>query len=421
MTAGAIAAAEFDAAMAPLGPFEPQPHLAIAVSGGADSMALALLADDWARDRGGRVTALVVDHGLRPESGAEAALTCARLGRLGIAAKLLILSDLRAGPGLAARAREERHSALRAACARDGILHLLLGHHAADQAETIAMRLLARSAAAGLAGMAALVEVEAVRVLRPLLAMSPGRLRATLRARDVAWVEDPSNSNPAAQRSRLRSLRGDADGDGPVTRAMVRAACWRGAQRAACERAMADTLARRARIHPEGYAVLSPGAIDPAALTALLATVAGAARPPSQRQVTRLAAQPGPATLAGVRILPAGRLGEGWLLAREPAGMAPPVPARDGAVWDGRFRLSGAAALPNGAMLGPLGVDSARLRERSELPAAILFCLPAVRLHGTLVAVPHLRYRTNDLVAGLGLVFQPVGQVAGAAYVPAPA
>ena len=134
-----------------------------------------------------------------------------------------------------------------------------------------------------------------------------------------------------------------------------------------------------------------------------------------------MAAQPGPATLAGARMLPAGRLGEGWLLAREPAGMAPPVPAREGAIWDGRFRLSAAAALPDGAMLGPLGLDSTLLRESSDLPAAILFCLPAVRLHGTLVAVPHLRYRTNDLVAGLGLVFQPVGQVAGAAYVPAPA
>ena len=202
MTGGAIAAAEFGAAMAPLGPFEPAPHLAVAVSGGADSMALAVLAADWAALRAGQVIALVVDHGLRAESRAEAELSRARLDALGIPSELLVLTGLRAGPGLAARARTARHEVLRAACARRGILHLLLGHHAADQAETIAMRMLARTGPAGLAGMAALVEVAAVRLLRPLLAMPPVRLRATLRARGIGWVEDPSNQ------TRRRSGRG---------------------------------------------------------------------------------------------------------------------------------------------------------------------------------------------------------------------
>ena len=55
--------------MARLGPFEPAPRLAAGVSGGADSMALALLADVWARERGGALLALIVDHGLRAEFG----------------------------------------------------------------------------------------------------------------------------------------------------------------------------------------------------------------------------------------------------------------------------------------------------------------------------------------------------------------
>ena len=63
----------FAAAMEAVGPFEPAPQIAVAVSGGADSMALCLLADRWARDRGGAVLALTVDHRLRPESAAEAA------------------------------------------------------------------------------------------------------------------------------------------------------------------------------------------------------------------------------------------------------------------------------------------------------------------------------------------------------------
>ena len=63
----------FTLAMDRLGPFEPSPELAVAVSGGADSMALALLAQDWVRRRGGTIVALIVDHGLRAEFGRRGA------------------------------------------------------------------------------------------------------------------------------------------------------------------------------------------------------------------------------------------------------------------------------------------------------------------------------------------------------------
>ena len=245
--------------MAPLGPFEPSPHLAVAVSGGADSMALALLARDWVRARGGRVTALVVDHGLRPESGVEAAATLERLGGAGIPAQGLVLQGLARGPGLAARARAARHAALAAAAVRLGVLHLLFGHHAGDQAETVAMRMLSGSGAAGLAGMAALTEAEGVRLLRPLLTVPPGRLRALLRAACVAWVEDPSNADALALRARLRRARGDAAGEGVLTRAAGEAAAARGRARAASELAVAGELAARVRVYPKPMPCWRPG------------------------------------------------------------------------------------------------------------------------------------------------------------------
>jgi len=68
---GPITSAEFASALAPLARFETCPFLAVAVSGGADSLALAILADRWARERGGSICAVTVDHRLRPESGAE--------------------------------------------------------------------------------------------------------------------------------------------------------------------------------------------------------------------------------------------------------------------------------------------------------------------------------------------------------------
>ena len=301
-------------------------------------------------------------------SAAEATITLERLTALGIAAQGLALHGLAHGPALAARARAARHAALAAAAHRLGVLHLLFGHHAGDQAETVAMRRLSGSGAAGLAGMAALVETGPVRLLRPLLSIPPARLRACLRAAGVAWVEDPSNANQAALRSRLRSLRGDAAGDGVLTRAAVRAAGARGEAREAGERAVADELAARVRLSPLGYAVLSPGPLSAPALAALLRGLAGAAHAPSIRQVRALAAAPHPATLGGVRVQPAGRLGPGWLFSREVAALGPSVPACPGAVWDGRFRLAAASSPPEGARIAALGGAAVALR-----------ALPAVR------------------------------------------
>jgi tRNA(Ile)-lysidine synthase len=194
----------FAAAMDRLGPFEPGPALAAAVSGGADSMALALLANEWVRKRGGSTLALVVDHGLRPASADEARITVERLTRLGMPARLLRLADLKQGPALAERARIMRYEVLSDACRKAGILHLLLGHHAADQVETLAMRVLRGSQTHGLAGMAALRETTSLRLLRPLLGIEPALLRSFLTARGTDWIEDPSNHDMRAMRPRLR-------------------------------------------------------------------------------------------------------------------------------------------------------------------------------------------------------------------------
>ncbi|HXT77991.1 MAG TPA: tRNA lysidine(34) synthetase TilS, partial [Acetobacteraceae bacterium] len=210
--------------MARLGPFEPEPCLAAGVSGGADSMALAVLADGWVRRRGGSLLAVIVDHGLRAESAAEAAVTRDRLSGLGIAAQIRRLDGLTRGPALAERARMARLEMLASVCRDAGILHLLLGHHAGDQAETVMMRVLRGSGPHGLAGMAALREAGQVRLLRPLLETSPGALRAFLSAAGVDWVEDPSNTDMTALRPRLRALRADLAGEADGTVALCAAA-----------------------------------------------------------------------------------------------------------------------------------------------------------------------------------------------------
>ena len=424
----AIGPDEFANLMAPLGPFEPAPRLAAAVSGGADSLALAVLAAPWARARGGSLLALVVDHGLRRDSAAEAVLTIDRLATLGVPARLLPLTDLVPGPALAARARAERYAALAAACAAAGIVHLLVGHHAADQAETLLMRRQSQSGPTGLAAMPSISEQYGLRLLRPLLPVPPVRLRATLCMVGLGWVNDPSNRDQRALRSRLRSTLNDPDGIGLETSALCQAARAAGSARAAQEAAIAAVLAARAVIRPEGFALLSSGPIDPAALAALIQTIAGAPYPPPTQAVAALAAMPRPATLAGVRLLSAGRLGEGQLpigdpgagllLVREAAAMAPPVAAQPGATWDGRFRLARHATPLPETTIGALGADAARLRRHSPLPAAVLHAVPALRRGNCLVAVPHLLYPDADTCAAVTLTFSPRRPAAGAPFAP---
>src|SRR5262245_58159328 len=108
--------------MAPFEPFESSPMVAIAVSGGRDSLALALLARDWAEGRGGRAVGLIVDHGLRPESRAEAETTREVLARQTLESAMLSWSGPKPSTGLQAAARSARYRLLREECRRRGIL-----------------------------------------------------------------------------------------------------------------------------------------------------------------------------------------------------------------------------------------------------------------------------------------------------------
>jgi tRNA(Ile)-lysidine synthase len=371
------------------------PNLAVAVSGGADSMALAVLARDWSRDRGLSVAALVVDHGLRPDSADEAAVTINRLGHLGIPARLLRLTALQRGSALAERARIMRYQVLCDACRDAGCRHLLLGHHAGDQIETVAMRALRGSHTHGLAGMAGMHTMNDITLLRPLLGIAPASLRRYLTERDIAWVEDPSNHDLRALRPRLRHLLADHM-PASATLRLLDAIAAIGRIRAIEAIETAAELAARAVIRPEGFALLSPGRISEAALSRLLQTIGGAAYPPALPRIAELAADLRAATVAGVRIMPAGRFGRGWLVLREEAAIAAPVPAAPGAVWDHRFRLIIQRGSLTGATIGKLGDDSARVRRLTKLPSAVLRTLPAVRFGKIVAAVPHLGYELRE-------------------------
>ena len=204
--------------------------------------------------------------------------------------------------------------------------------------------------------MPALRETAGVRLIRPLLGVEPAGLRHLLIEGGIGWIEDPSNQDLRALRPRLRHAFASRLGDSGLPAALSSV----GQLRRREEEEAGAELAQRAAIRPEGFALLSPGRISVAALRALVRTIGGAGYPSSHTQISQLAARPEPATVAGVRILPAGRLGDGMLIVREEAAIGAAVPACDGAIWDGRFRQIARGAVPSGTSIGKLGGDAAR-------------------------------------------------------------
>lgn len=404
--------AEFEQLMAVLGPFEEDPLMAVGVSGGPDSMALCVLAGDWAQARGGRVLALVVDHRLRPESGDEARRVGGWLDDLGIDHLLLT----RHGPAIPvavhATARAARYGLMGDCCRDRGILHLVIAHHRDDQAETMLLRLGRASGLDGLAAMAAVNEAGAgggLRLLRPLLGVPMARLRAVLAARGMPFIDDPSNRDPAFARARIRRLAPTLAADGVTSERLSRTAAALGHGRRIMEVAVADFLAAAVTIHPAGFCRLdgaayraAPREIAERALARMLLCIGGGAYGPRGDRLGRLhealsgGAYRSARTLGGCRVLPGP---QGILICREPGAVSGPAALEAGGsvLWDGRFRLRAGGG-------GPLTVrrldrenwsripKDQRKALRNRLPGAVRPSLPAVCDLDGVVAVPHLGY-----------------------------
>ena len=195
-----------DSSMAAFDPFEPIPHLAVALSGGSDSMALVLLMNVWARTRGGKITALTIDHKLRPESGFEAETVQGWMQRYGIRHQILSWSGAKPKTAIQSQARNIRYQLIDEWCRDNRVLHVLLGHTADDQAETYVMRLFRKSRSAGLAGMSSIRELKHCRLLRPLLSTRRQVLRNFLTHRNQNWLDDPSNNDHRYSRTGARRL-----------------------------------------------------------------------------------------------------------------------------------------------------------------------------------------------------------------------
>lgn len=304
--------------------------VALALSGGGDSVALLDLTCAWAKARGRRVLALTVDHGLNPDSAdwsrrAEAAARAAGADWRGLAWE---------GPkpvtGLSAAARDARHRLLAEAARAAGARVILTGHTADDIAEGDWMR--ARGSTLGTlrdwSPSPVWPEGRGLMLLRPLLGETRQGLRDYLTARGHDWIEDPANADPKFGRSRARNALAGSGEQPTLTLPPLRGG--------SLPLPMGEGMVRADR------------AIGALALAAALVCAGGGQRTPRGERVeairARLAAgEDFDAALSGARLTARGEeavlfrnAGE-YLRRRLPdLRLTPGV----GAVWDGRFEIT---------------------------------------------------------------------------------
>jgi len=344
--------------------------LAVAFSGGGDSLALLLAAKIWADRVGRRVVALTVDHRLQPESGKWAAWCAERAAGLGVDHRILAWEGPKPPTGLAAAARAARHRLIAEAARQAGARVVLVGHTADDVLESEVMR------AGGVritnprewSPSPVWPEGREIFLLRPLLAARRAGLRAWLTALGETWIEDPANLDPRQPRARARAeIAG-------------------GRLASTTEEEPILTPTQLFGFGPAGDVMLySDLAGDPEFLDRLGAAVvcaSGGERMPRRDALVRLGArlereETLSVTLGGARIVRAGQrihvvreTGDSRGRPCEPVNL----PAGESVIWDGRYEVG---AKEGGLTLAPLAGRAARLGEEARRRLSVRH--PAVR------------------------------------------
>ncbi len=181
-------------------------RIAVAVSGGADSLALVLMAKEQLAVFGYEIIALTVSHGLRPSSEEEARYVAKIMQQYGIEHHILYWQGTKPTTGIEEAARTARYKLLTEWCRQNKVEFLLTAHHLQDQAETFLMRLQRGSGLEGLCCMREISNRNGVSILRPLLQVKPEVMRAYLRQKGVEWVQDESNFDKRYLRNSIRAF-----------------------------------------------------------------------------------------------------------------------------------------------------------------------------------------------------------------------
>ena len=368
-------------------------RVGVAVSGGSDSTAALVLA---VRALGpARIAAVTVDHGLRPQSRAEAESVARDCARLGVSHDILTWTDRPAG-NLQASARQGRRRLI-ADWAQGRVGAVILGHTQDDQAETVLLNIARGSGVDGLAAMPRRLERDGIIWLRPLLDTPRAALRDMLRARGIDWVDDPSNDNPAFDRVRMRQAGPLLAELGLSTQTLAALA-----DRMQMARAVLHADAMRlfhAHVHEDRGTALVDLAVfeaEPESVERLFAglitALAGAVYKPRLTALRRILDARG-GTLGGVAMVTQGtrlRLFREYAAVRDLSGPAT-------APWDTRWTATGGTQAATLAPLGERGVTQLSQQaaaglhphwRTTGLPRKALLAQPGLWYEGGLIAAP---------------------------------
>jgi tRNA(Ile)-lysidine synthase len=338
-----------------------------------------------------------VDHGLRPEAAAEAALVARACAALGVPHDTLRWTGWGGRGNLPAAARAARLYLLAEWARGRGLAAVALAHTADDQAETILMRLARGSGVDGLSGMARLRRAQGILWLRPLLHVARADLRGWLAARGVVWVDDPTNDDPARGRARVRQALPALAAIGITPETLARMGELQGLASRALRQHAAEAAARIAG-DVAGAVVLEGAGLQKLPEETRLRLLADALRwvssAPYRPRLSALRAAAAEVaagrtrTLHGALVLPAGgriTIAREW---KRVAGLVAPTDA----IWDNRWRLSGPhdPAL-HVAALGPAGLRACPDWRESGAPRAALVASPAVWRGDALISAPLAR------------------------------
>jgi tRNA(Ile)-lysidine synthase len=276
--------------------------IAVAVSGGGDSVALMHLLADYARAQKRKPPiVLTVDHGLRRSSAKDSKQVAAWAGQAGLPVHVLTWAGAKPKAGVEAAAREARYRLMGDWLARHKIATLMVGHTIDDQAETFLLRLARGSGLDGLAAMRGdapwpVAGFPKLSVARPLLGITRADLRAYLKARDQAWLDDPMNQDEAFDRVKIRRAEKTLAGLGLTAPRLAAAAAHLARARLALE-SSTEALLARATSRSKGQTgmllapailVAAPREVGLRALAAMLMAVSGQGYRPRFEALERL-------------------------------------------------------------------------------------------------------------------------------------
>jgi tRNA(Ile)-lysidine synthase len=388
--------------------------VAIAVSGGSDSMALVLLANRFAAEKLLKIIALTVDHGLRPEAFDEALAVQKWLSSRGIEHHILKWEGDKKSSNIQAEARAARYRLMQDFCRKKNINTLLVAHNKEDQAETVLLRLMRGSGVDGLSGMDEVAEDGGFRILRPLLGVEKKYLRQFLQEQGQEWVEDPSNQNDKYARVNVRRFIENADEPELLVNRLVDTAENMRRSRDFIEKTVMQMMADVADIRPEGYCVIDiPKFLrlhEEAAyriLADVVKKIGGEYYRPRFEKLQNLydnfkQKEFDDCTLGGCSIYASQKKDESGFVfvTREMADIADDVPVQNSEkfIWDNRFECRAFAKVAN-LRLGALkrgGFAGIEDKITSYLPKRVIYSLPAFMTLEKVVAVPHIGYLNED-------------------------